>query len=136
VGNGHSAIDKLIALTTLRQYQNGGQVPQVSVNLTPQDKEGWMKLPPIPESVYEIPEDIEPSDPIWAQLLWQSLLTPERVVPDEEKSDMPPKIYLDRGQPVEEYHGPEQYKVLPPMNEDTNNLIKIIKNLQQGRNVI
>ena len=49
---------------------------------------------------------------------------------------MPPKIYLDRGQPVEEYHGPKQYKVLPPMNEDTNNLIKIIKNLQQGRNVI
>jgi len=26
VGNGHSAIDKLIALTTLRQYQNGGEV--------------------------------------------------------------------------------------------------------------
>ena len=34
MGNGHSAIDKLIALTTLRQYQNGGQVLQI-----PQKKE-------------------------------------------------------------------------------------------------
>ena len=59
MGNGHSAIDKLIALTTLRQYQNGGQVPQVSINLTPQDKEGWMEFPPIPESVYELPEEVE-----------------------------------------------------------------------------
>ena len=54
MGNGHSAIDKLIALTALRQYQNGGQVLQI-----PQSKEGWMKFPPIPESVYELPEEVE-----------------------------------------------------------------------------
>ena len=70
MGNGHSAIDKLIALTTLRQYQNGGQVPQA-----PQNKEGWMKFPPIPESVYELPEEVEDVkyNPI-TELLLEALL--------------------------------------------------------------
>jgi hypothetical protein len=50
VGNGHSAIDKLIALTTLRQYQNGGQVLQI-----PQKKELDIVWPVDGES----PEDME-----------------------------------------------------------------------------
>ena len=74
MGNGHSAIDKLIALTTLRQYQNGGQVPQA-----PQNKEGWMKFPPIPESVYELPEEVEDVkyNPI-TELLLEALLDKAR----------------------------------------------------------
>ena len=70
MGNGHSAIDKIIALTTLRQYQNGGQVLQA-----PQNKEGWMKFPPIPESVYELPEEVEDVkyNPI-TELLLEALL--------------------------------------------------------------
>jgi len=35
MGNGHSAIDKLIALTTLRQYQEGGEVTRKQFYMNP-----------------------------------------------------------------------------------------------------
>ena len=70
MGNGHSAIDKLIALTTLRQYQNGGQVLQI-----PQKQELKIAWPDVPESVYELPEEVEDVkyNPI-TELLLEALL--------------------------------------------------------------
>ena len=66
MGNGHSAIDKLIALTTLRQYQNGGQVLQI-----PQKKELDIVWPVDGES----PEDMEQAEynPV-TELLLEALL--------------------------------------------------------------
>jgi len=66
VGNGHSAIDRLIALTTLQQYREGGQVLQI-----PQKKELDIVWPVDGES----PEDMEQAEynPV-TELLLEALL--------------------------------------------------------------
>ena len=66
MGNGHSAIDRLIALTTLQQYREGGQVLQI-----PQKKELDIVWPVDGES----PEDMEQAEynPV-TELLLEALL--------------------------------------------------------------
>ena len=143
MGNGHSAIDKLIALTALRQYQNGGQVLQI-----PQSKEGWMKFPPIPESVYETPEDVEESEynPI-NQLYWKTLL--DEVLNQSRSRQFkdsgtprPPRHYLDEGRSLEEHPMFRPPRVLEPgpSPEDTDDIMKEIikkfKDVQLGRGVV
>ena len=66
MGNGHSAIDRLIALSTLQKYQDGGQVLQI-----PQKKELDIVWPVDGES----PEDMEQAEynPV-TELLLEALL--------------------------------------------------------------
>ena len=109
MGNGHSAIDKLIALTALRQYQNGGQVLQI-----PQKKELDIVWPDVPESVFETPEDVEESkyNPI-NELYWDTLLkdflnqSRSRQFKDSG-APSPPRGYLDSG------HSPEEHPMFRP----------------------
>ena len=142
MGNGHSAIDKLIALTTLRQYQNGGQVLQI-----PQKKELDIVWPDVPESVFETPEDVEESkyNPI-NELYWDTLLkdflnqSRSRQFKDSG-APSPPRGYLDSGHSPEEHPMFRPPRVLEPgpSPEDTEDIMKEIikkfKDVQLGRGV-
>ena len=140
MGNGHSAIDKLIALTALRQYQNGGQVLQI-----PQKKELDIVWPDVPESVFETPEDVEESkyNPI-NELYWDTLLkdflnqSRSRQFKDSG-APSPPRGYLDSGHSPEEHPMFRPPRVLEPgpSPEDTDDIMKEIikkfKDVQLGR---
>jgi len=143
VGNGHSAIDKLIALTTLRQYQNGGQVLQI-----PQKQELKIAWPDVPESVFETPEEVEDAkyNPI-NQLYWKTLLdevlnqSRSRQFKDSG-APIPPRGYLDSGHSPEDHPMFRPPRVLEPgpSPEDTEDImqeiIKKFKDVQLGRGVV
>jgi len=139
MGNGHSAIDKLIALTALRQYQNGGQVLQI-----PQKKELDIVWPVDGES----PEDMEQAkyNPV-TQLYWKTLL--DEVLNQSRSRQFkdsgaprPPRSYLDEGQSLEEHPMFRPPRVLEPgpSPEDTEDIMKEIikkfKDVQLGRGVV
>jgi len=140
VENGHSAIDRLIALTALKKYQEGGQVLQI-----PQKKELDIIWPVDGENS----EVINPSEsePLMAQLYWETILDGFRQFSKQKAFKDPgvsptPRSYLgvegyDEPHAMEEPPSTFQYILSPEQRKKgEQEIIKKFKDVQLGRGIV